>query len=105
MDDSASLLREARRMAGLTQRQLAERAGTTQSVIARIELGRVSPSPTTLTRLIGAAGFDVRTELAVRPTLDPNMLDDVTRILRLSPEQRLVEVRNLSRFFHAARRA
>ena len=32
------------------------------------------------------------------------MLTDVARILRLSPEQRLDEVRNVSRFVSAARR-
>jgi len=32
------------------------------------------------------------------------MLADVARIRRLSPEQRLDEVKNLSRFLHAARR-
>ena len=32
------------------------------------------------------------------------MLDDVARILNLSPEQRLEEIRNASRFFAAARR-
>jgi hypothetical protein len=32
------------------------------------------------------------------------MLDDVPRILRLTPEQRLSELRNAARFFAAARR-
>jgi transcriptional regulator with XRE-family HTH domain len=38
-------LREKR---GLSQRELAERLGTTQSAIARLEAGNVSPSLTTL---------------------------------------------------------
>jgi hypothetical protein len=33
------------------------------------------------------------------------MLADVARILRLTPEERLIEVRNASRFIRAARRA
>jgi hypothetical protein len=33
------------------------------------------------------------------------MLDDVARILSLTPEERLIEVRNVSRFEAAARRA
>jgi len=39
---------EARTRAGLTQEQLARRMGTTQSVIARLESGRVCPSTKTL---------------------------------------------------------
>jgi hypothetical protein len=32
------------------------------------------------------------------------MLDDVERILRLTPEERLLEVKNFARFEHAAHR-
>jgi transcriptional regulator with XRE-family HTH domain len=42
---------EARVRAGLTQTQLAQRMGTTQSAIARLEGGRSSPSIATLRRL------------------------------------------------------
>ena len=42
---------EARVRAGLTQEQLARRMDTTQSVIARLESGRVRPSTQTLERL------------------------------------------------------
>jgi len=38
------LVREARRRASLTQTELARRAGTTQSVIARVEAGTTQPS-------------------------------------------------------------
>ena len=41
---SASLLVQARRSAGLSQRALAERAGVAQQEIARYERGRVTPS-------------------------------------------------------------
>jgi transcriptional regulator with XRE-family HTH domain len=40
---SADLLREARLRAGLTQRELARRAGTSQPAIARWESGEVIP--------------------------------------------------------------
>jgi len=33
------------------------------------------------------------------------MMDDVARIRRLTPEQRLLELRNAARFFAAAKRA
>lgn len=46
----------ARTAAKLTQAELAERLGTTQSAIARLEAGRVSPSYTTLRRYAEATG-------------------------------------------------
>ncbi len=46
----------ARSAAKLTQAQLAERIGTTQSAIARLESGRVSPSFATLRRYAEATG-------------------------------------------------
>ena len=102
--DAAGLLREARTRAGLTQRELAKRARTAQSVIARIERGQSDPSWATLTRLIAAAGFSLRTELTLTPTADSHMLQDVARILGLTPEERLAEIRNLDDFLAAARR-
>jgi transcriptional regulator with XRE-family HTH domain len=99
-----SLLREARVRSGLTQRALAKRAGTTQAVIARIELGTTSPTLETLRRLLRASGFDVDARLAPRLLLDRQLLDDVPRILRLSPEDRLREVANLNRFVAIAER-
>lgn len=101
---SSSFLRAARRRAGLTQRELANRAGTAQSVVARIESGRTSPGAATLARLLAAAGFETRTELAPLSPPQSHMLDDVARILRLSPDARLQELANVSRFVAAARR-
>ena len=46
----------ARLAAGLTQEELAERMQTTQSVIARLEGGRVCPSTRTLERFAKATG-------------------------------------------------
>ena len=50
----------ARRDAKLTQAELAERIGTTQSAIARLEAGRVSPSIATLQRYAEATGHQLR---------------------------------------------
>ena len=52
------LLREARVRHELSQKQLAVRAGTTQSAIARIERDRTSPSIKTLTALFQAMEED-----------------------------------------------
>ena len=46
----------ARVRAGLTQEQLAQRMGTTQSAIARLEGGRTSPSFRTLKKLADVTG-------------------------------------------------
>jgi ribosome-binding protein aMBF1 (putative translation factor) len=54
---------EARTRAGLTQEQLARRMGTTQSVIARLESGRVRPSTKTLEKLAKATGTRLKISL------------------------------------------
>lgn len=53
----------ARIEAGLTQADVAARAGTTQSAIARLEGGRVSPSIETLRRYATAVGKRLRVEM------------------------------------------
>lgn len=100
----AGILRAARQRAGLSQRAIARRAGTTQSVVARIELGETTPTWDTMSRLVEAAGFDLDSRLTLRPVVGSHMLEDVARIRRLSPEARLAEVANLSRFAAAVRR-
>ncbi len=47
---------EARKRAGLTQQQLAQKMGTTQPVVARLEAGNSRPSLRTLERLADATG-------------------------------------------------
>jgi len=56
----ASTLIRARTEAGLTQEELARRMNTTQSVIARIEGGRVKPSSRTLQRFARATGMRMK---------------------------------------------
>ena len=104
MTTTAALLRQARTRAGLSQRQLAQRAGTAQSVIARIERGQTSPTWETLQRLLAAAGYDLATQLEPQVAVGSHMLDDVPRILAMTPEQRLQEVENVSKFLHQVRR-
>lgn len=104
MLDPSMLVRQARNRARLSQRALAVRAGTTQSVVARIESGVTDPGSRTLSRILAAAGYNVRCELGPVPVVGSHMLDDVPRILSLTPEQRLVEVGNLARFEASVRR-
>jgi len=104
MPSTAELLRQARERAGLSQRQLAQRAGTAQSVVARIERGLTSPSWDTLERLLEAAGYELAAQVEPRVVVGSHMLNEVAGILRMTPEQRLREVKNVSEFLHRARR-
>ncbi|HEY3959567.1 MAG TPA: helix-turn-helix transcriptional regulator [Solirubrobacteraceae bacterium] len=61
------LIRDARRAAGITQRAVAERAGTAQPAVAAYESGARTPSLATLERLLGACEHDV--EIRVRPRI------------------------------------
>lgn len=54
--DPAALLRHVRRRAGLTQAELARRAGTSQPVISAYEGGHRDPTYGTLRRLVEAGG-------------------------------------------------
>ena len=56
----ARTLIEARRDAGLTQVQLADRMETMQSVVARLESGRINPSTRTLEKVALATGTRLR---------------------------------------------
>lgn len=53
------MLREARTAAGLSQADVASRAGVTQSVISVYEAGRRQPSILTLAALIAATGYEL----------------------------------------------
>ena len=57
--DAGQYVREARRRADLSQRELAARAGVSQPLVARIESGAVDPSFGRWLQLIRASGFDV----------------------------------------------
>src|SRR5437763_13700122 len=60
---AAALLQLARLKAGLTQRELAERASVPTTMISAYERDRRQPSLATLLRLLRAAGFELRMRL------------------------------------------
>ena len=96
------LIREARRRAGLSQAELAERAGTTQSAVARLERGRTSPSVERTRELIRACGLDLRFELV--PIDDADL--SLARTNRtLSVDARVRQNANAVAFAAAARDA
>lgn len=56
-------IRHQREKAGLSQRELAHRMGTSQAAIARLEAGGVGATLTTLQRVATALGLEVNIEL------------------------------------------
>src|SRR4051794_40932495 len=86
MRTSASLIREARLRAGLTQAELAERTGRDRSVIARWEQAVGAPSVETLVDLVRACGFDLPLELV---PYDDERVERLKKNLLLSPERRV----------------
>lgn len=111
--DSATILKVARTKAGLSQHELARRAGTSQPAVARIERGLSSPSVDTLTRLLAAAGFELALSLRPRSAPDPvveSYKRDIDRTLlrenlRRSVDERLLALNSLSTLDSALRAA
>lgn len=60
-------IRDARKAAGLSQRALASRMGTSQAAIARLEAGGVGSTLTTLQRV--AAALDLEVSVHLRPAI------------------------------------
>src|SRR5689334_15599842 len=65
----AELLKAVRRRGGLTQAELARRAGTSQPVVSAYEHGRRDPTLHTLAKLVEAGGEQLRID-AAPPTSD-----------------------------------
>lgn len=81
------LVKEARQRHRVSQKQLAMRAGTTQSAISRIERDRISPSVATLRELLYLLGEDLtlgaeRRDFGIDPTLTAERL-------KASPSERV----------------
>jgi transcriptional regulator with XRE-family HTH domain len=72
---AAALIRLARNKVGLTQTELGKRAGVDQQVISAYETGRREPTMPTLARLLAAAGFEMRIQLAPLDDHDSSILE------------------------------
>jgi transcriptional regulator with XRE-family HTH domain len=96
------LVREARKRAGLTQRELAERTGTTQSAIARLESGRTAPSFENVLALVRACGYDLDVMLVARDDADMLQADNLGA---LTPAARVARHQRVSRQLGELRRA
>lgn len=95
MESFAELVRRLRLAAGLSQRALARRAGTSQPAVARYEGGVATPSWETLERLAAACGR--RLSVSVDTVPDPHDVELTGFLLRLTPQERL---RALARYAH-----
>ena len=62
--DVGEKVRDAREAAGLSQRELATRMGTSQAAVARLEAGGVGATLTTLQKVAAALGLKVTVELS-----------------------------------------
>jgi transcriptional regulator with XRE-family HTH domain len=73
---SSALLQVARLKTGMSQRELAERAGVPGTMISAYERDQRQPTLATLLRLLHAAGLDLRLQLAA---YDPH--DEILAVL------------------------
>src|SRR4051794_4895080 len=79
----AALIRTVRRRRGLTQAELARRAGTSQPVVSAYEHGHRDPTYTTLRKLIAAGGEQLQLRALVPGSDVPPAADDTERARRL----------------------
>jgi transcriptional regulator with XRE-family HTH domain len=96
------LIREARRRAGLTQAELADRADTAQPAIARWESGRTAVSLDDVVRLVRLCGLDVEFQIVER---DDSDIAQAARLTSLSGQQRLDRHAKLARQLRELRAA
>jgi len=97
-----ALLREARLAAGLSQRELARRAGTSQPAIARYEGGLATPSWGTLERLAAACGRRLTIGSGIAP--DPHDVQLAETLLARTPLERLRALRRYAQLHALARK-
>jgi transcriptional regulator with XRE-family HTH domain len=93
MPDAATLIREARHKAGLSQTGLAKRLGVSQSVVERLEHAGSNPTVDRLDVILWATGHRLVLKAALRPrTVDENL---VREWLKLPPPERLRKIETM----------
>ena len=73
--NTGAQIRQARRAAGLSQRELAELAGTSQPAVAMYESGEREPGVSTFERLLSAAGAKLKVEGGHQPVRTPSQAE------------------------------
>jgi transcriptional regulator with XRE-family HTH domain len=84
---AGKIIREARKVAGLSQQELAERAGVPRQSIVRWERGNVEPGFDTVRRLLRSCGYDLS---VVRYEPDETVDDRLSGKRELTPQERLL---------------
>jgi transcriptional regulator with XRE-family HTH domain len=97
------LVKDARRRHGLTQRQLAARARTSQAAVSRVERDLVSPSVATLASWLDLMGEELKLDAELADYGIDHSLNELN--LRLSPEERIERQASWSRGATELRRA
>jgi transcriptional regulator with XRE-family HTH domain len=82
----AKMIKQARLRAGLTQQELAVRAGMTQPALARIESTRVVPRFDTVARLLAECGMRLEALPLAGRGIDRST---IRKMRELTPRQRL----------------
>ncbi len=86
--DAAAIVKRARRAAGLTQAELARRAGVSQPEIARLEAAGANPRISTLNKVVAATGHRLVLDLDRAAGIDETL---IAASLRLPPAERLLQ--------------
>lgn len=97
-----TIIREARRRSGLTQRELAARLGTHQPAVARWESGRDEPSFGRVAAAVSACGLSLQMQIAEGEIVDRAQ---IAESLALVPEQRVDRLIGVARLVLAGRAA
>jgi transcriptional regulator with XRE-family HTH domain len=83
---TAGLIRGARRSAGITQLELAQRTGTAQSAVAAYESGARTPTFSTLQRLCDACEHDVKLSMHPRIRRGAASLAEIAKTIERDPQ-------------------
>jgi transcriptional regulator with XRE-family HTH domain len=89
-----TVIRQSRRRAGISQRELARRLHTKQSVVARWESLATSPTVESVSSVALACGFAIAWQLT---PVDPDLERVITEQLQRTPAERVASAVNLAR--------
>jgi transcriptional regulator with XRE-family HTH domain len=86
--DAGLVIRTARTQSKLSLRALAARAGTSHATLSAYENGRVDPTTTVLSRIVGATGYSLEATLLGIPSDIEGMSrsEELIAVLRLAEE-------------------
>jgi transcriptional regulator with XRE-family HTH domain len=84
---AGKIIRETRKVTGLSQQELAERAGVPRQSIARWEQGSVEPGFDTVRKLLRSCGYDLS---LIRYEPDETVDDRLSAKRDLTPQERIL---------------